>query len=221
MNLVKPGDKNEWRKQGTIDLTQKAPPTIIKPPSNPEYMRPSTVFGDPPQYPGVSRTLPFGNYRDDDGAPDLEPIDAEKALKDLLNGLNSPTIPKRRSRRKNKKSKGASTENDEDVFNKKSSKHEDDELASLMSKTKLDNEVPVVADGTEDDETDEEAVDEDDEGDEEEEDLAHVDGLKVRLLPHQVDGVQFLLSREEGKQRGGILADDVSFYSMQSHVTVH
>lgn len=225
LNLVKPGDKNEWRSQGVVDLTQPSrQPTVIQPPANPEYMRPSTTFGGPSHrngdfvdLTGGTRSLPFGNYRDDDGAPDLEPIDAEKAFKDLLNGLNSPTIPKRRTKRKNKKSKESKIEKDEDVFASKSPEVEDEELASLLKGTKLDDptspnnlKAPKPEnDGSNDEESEEpEEGEDDDEG--EEEDLAHVEGLKVRLLPHQVDGVQFLLSREEGKKRGGILADDVS-----------
>ncbi|GAA6015721.1 hypothetical protein JCM10207_008774 [Rhodosporidiobolus poonsookiae] len=36
-----------------------------------------------------------------------------------------------------------------------------------------------------------------------------IDGLKVTLLAHQVQGVQWLRDREKGKKRGGILADDM------------
>lgn len=45
-----------------------------------------------------------------------------------------------------------------------------------------------------------------------------VDGLKVRLLPHQVEGVAWMIEKESGKKKrngvlpkGGILADDVSY----------
>jgi SNF2 family DNA or RNA helicase len=40
------------------------------------------------------------------------------------------------------------------------------------------------------------------------------DDLSVKLLKHQVQGVQWMKSREKGKKRGGILADDVSWYSL-------
>jgi SNF2 family DNA or RNA helicase len=33
--------------------------------------------------------------------------------------------------------------------------------------------------------------------------------LTVKLLPHQVQGIQWMMSREEGKKKGGILADDM------------
>jgi hypothetical protein len=36
------------------------------------------------------------------------------------------------------------------------------------------------------------------------------DDLNVKLLKHQVQGVQWMKNREKGKKRGGILADDVS-----------
>ena len=54
------------------------------------------------------------------------------------------------------------------------------------------------------------------EGDEEEEDDGTVEGLKVQLLPHQVDGVAWMRDKETGVKKksgvlpkGGILADDM------------
>jgi SNF2 family DNA or RNA helicase len=47
------------------------------------------------------------------------------------------------------------------------------------------------------------------ESDEEEEDDGTVEGLNVKLLPHQVQGVRWMRKQEDGKPRGGILADDV------------
>lgn len=41
-------------------------------------------------------------------------------------------------------------------------------------------------------------------------DAAMPEGLLCKLLPHQVVGVNWMRSREEGKKKGGILADDVS-----------
>lgn len=38
---------------------------------------------------------------------------------------------------------------------------------------------------------------------------ATIDGLKCRLLPHQVQGVEWLKRRELGDSKGGILADDM------------
>ena len=58
-------------------------------------------------------------------------------------------------------------------------------------------------------EEEEEDEEDEDEEEEEEEDMSVVEGLNVTLLPHQIRGLAFLLSREEGKARGGILADDV------------
>ncbi|KAG0140768.1 hypothetical protein CROQUDRAFT_664734 [Cronartium quercuum f. sp. fusiforme G11] len=42
-------------------------------------------------------------------------------------------------------------------------------------------------------------------------DAAMPEGLNCKLLPHQVVGVNWMRSREEGKKRGGILADDMGF----------
>lgn len=55
-----------------------------------------------------------------------------------------------------------------------------------------------------------------DEVDDEEEDDGTVDGMKVKLLPHQVDGVAWMIEKETGNHnkraklpKGGILADDM------------
>jgi hypothetical protein len=50
------------------------------------------------------------------------------------------------------------------------------------------------------------------EGDMEDVDMeaAMPEGLSCKLLPHQVVGVNWMKSREEGIKKGGILADDVS-----------
>ncbi|KAJ5899361.1 hypothetical protein N7495_004105 [Penicillium taxi] len=61
--------------------------------------------------------------------------------------------------------------------------------------------------------SDEEEEDDDDE--DEDEDDATIEGLKVTLLPHQVDGVQWMSDKETGPRKkgilpkGGILADDM------------
>ena len=53
------------------------------------------------------------------------------------------------------------------------------------------------------------------ENDDDDDDEGIVDGLNVKLLPHQVDGVSWMIQRESGKKKrgvlpkGGILADDV------------
>ena len=62
---------------------------------------------------------------------------------------------------------------------------------------------------------------EEDHGDgEEDEDDGSVEGLSVKLLPHQVDGVEWMKDKEIGVKKkngilpkGGILADDVRFPS--------
>ena len=62
---------------------------------------------------------------------------------------------------------------------------------------------------------DESGESKDESGDEEEEDGddGTVEGLNVKLLPHQVQGVQWMREKEKGKPKGGILADDVQFPS--------
>ncbi|KAL8823353.1 MAG: hypothetical protein Q9191_005932 [Dirinaria sp. TL-2023a] len=62
----------------------------------------------------------------------------------------------------------------------------------------------------------EETVDADSAAEEEEEDDGKIEGLNVRLLPHQVDGVEWMREKEIGTKKkngvlpkGGILADDM------------
>lgn len=66
-------------------------------------------------------------------------------------------------------------------------------------------------------EGDEEEADDDDDDDDEEADDGTVEGLNVKLLPHQVSGVEWMKDKEIGLKKkngilpkGGILADDVS-----------
>lgn len=65
-------------------------------------------------------------------------------------------------------------------------------------------------------EADEDDADEDDGDDENEDDGGTVEGLKVTLLPHQIDGVKWMCDKETGRRttkgilpKGGILADDM------------
>jgi hypothetical protein len=59
------------------------------------------------------------------------------------------------------------------------------------------------------------------EGDMEDVDMeaAMPEGLSCKLLPHQVVGVNWMKSREEGKKKGGILADDVSLQYIYIYIS--
>lgn len=232
MEPTRPGDKDAWRKKAlgltpgpAVSATPVRTPATIRPPVNPEYSnyvsrpaqpsfhnvptnRPAPpTFGKPVpsaprNVPWATNTAPKSYYENTE--PIMGHVDPEKALKELLDNLGDPGV-KRRSRKKKKAGKESTPEDDED---KKDDLRQDvdelDDLASAMSGAKLEG--PKNSD--DENEEEEEEENEDDSG--EEEDLSHVDGLKVKLLPHQIDGLNFLLSREEGKNRGGILADDVS-----------
>ena len=51
--------------------------------------------------------------------------------------------------------------------------------------------------------------------------LAHPPGLNIELMPHQTEGVQFMLSQEKSDIRGGILADDMGLgKTIQSIATI-
>jgi hypothetical protein len=123
----------------------------------------------------------------------LDTAKTTESIKELLEGINDePVMPKRTKRKK-----------------VKLLKKEEDELAAMMEGADLTEKKydPTV---DPDEEVKEDPVEEEaGEEEEEEEDMSKVEGLNVSLLPHQVRGLAFLLSREENKARGGILADDV------------
>lgn len=132
------------------------------------------------------------------GAPDLYAyVDQSKAndnIKHLLEGAfddEEQKLPRTRGRKKKKQQEEAE---DNEAGNSLAKK-----LQALEVKQEKENE-PT----------------EDEEEDEDEEDDGSVDGLKVKLLPHQVDGVSWMIEKETGAvnkrgklPKGGILADDM------------
>jgi SNF2 family DNA or RNA helicase len=127
------------------------------------------------------------------GAPDMYAyVDSGQSaenIKALLEGAfddDNEKIPRTRLRKK-----------------KKQQQQEDDAGTSLANR--------LQALEVKDEEVSAEAAEE-----EEEEDDGTVDGLKVKLLPHQVDGVAWMIEKETGMHnkraklpKGGILADDM------------
>ena len=193
----------------------------IQPPSNPpiytSYPKPpptfSSVNGPTQPYsapyayqyqqPVVDLTKPqtFGSSQPaflDDRFSANDPytyIDAEKAnenIKNLLEGAFDDEEDKPRTRGRRKKIEAAV----EGLANKLHSlevKAEDKEGGEKQVETKEDEE-GEIDDGT-------------------------VEGLKVKLLPHQVDGVEWMREKENGATKkskvlpkGGILADDMGLY---------
>jgi SNF2 family DNA or RNA helicase len=130
------------------------------------------------------------------GAPDpYGYVDSSKAndnIKELLEGAfddDEEKIPRTRGRKK-----------------KKQQKEDDDEATNSLAKklqaleVKENEEAAAAAEMEEEDE----------------EDDGTVEGMKVRLLPHQVDGVAWMIEKETGAHnkrgklpKGGILADDM------------
>ncbi|CAO2655765.1 Nn.00g045680.m01.CDS01 [Neocucurbitaria sp. VM-36] len=133
------------------------------------------------------------------GAPDMYAyVDSGQAgenIKALLEGAfdeDNEKIPRTRGRKKKQQQK------DDQVGNSLA-----DRLQALAVK---DQEAEAKAEA--DTGLEEEEEDEEDDG--------TVDGLKVKLLPHQVDGVAWMIEKETGNHnkraklpRGGILADDM------------
>jgi len=97
---------------------------------------------------------------------------------------------------------------------------EEDKPRTRGRKKKVEAAVERLTEKLQDLEVKDEAKKEDEaeqEEEEEEEDDGTVEGLKVKLLPHQVDGVAWMKDKEIGVKKkngvlpkGGILADDVS-----------
>jgi len=129
------------------------------------------------------------------GAPDMyayvDSSQANENIKELLEGAfdeDNEKIPRTRGRKK-----------------KKQQQEKDDVKQSLAARlqalevTETDKDTKV-----------------EEEYDEEEEDDGTVEGMKVKLLPHQVDGVSWMIEKETGAHnkrgklpKGGILADDM------------
>jgi hypothetical protein len=130
------------------------------------------------------------------GAPDMhayvDSAQANENIKALLEGAldgEDEKIPRTRGRKKRQQQQ----QKDADAGNSLA-----DRLKALEVK---DTEAPAQA-------AEEEEDDEEDDG--------TVDGLKVKLLPHQVDGVSWMIEKETGAHnkrgklpKGGILADDM------------
>lgn len=197
--------RENWRHTSTIDLTNKSdndddePVIIQRPQAFPTFHSVnrrndigSGITGGFPSE-GGRKKLPTYSIPSGGAVPGAsgtyhgrDYVDHEKtteSIKELLEGIND-SVPLR-------KKKG------------KKEKKVDDELASMMEEKVTLGE--GLRGGAEQEKEDEEEEDED----EEEEDSDVVDGLNVKLLPHQIRGLRFLRGREEAKARGGILADDV------------
>lgn len=181
--------------QNVIDLTKqnrRFPPTFSIPGGG--------------AIPGADGTYYGGTYVDNEKTTE--------SIKELLEGINDFPAT-RRSRRKKTKKAAAGEDEELTKLMKEMNTGEDGEPAleeGVGAKVEVEGEEKAEEEGEEkvEEEGEEEEEDEEDEDEEdEEEDMSVVEGLNVTLLPHQIRGLAFLLSREEGKARGGILADDV------------
>ncbi|KAJ9607063.1 hypothetical protein H2200_008135 [Cladophialophora chaetospira] len=96
---------------------------------------------------------------------------------------------------------GALSDDEDMPRTRRRKKQLEDKLEDLADKVKS---LAVKSEDKTEEANDEEAADE-------EEDDGTVEGLKVKLLPHQIDGVDWMVNKETGKKptKGGILADDM------------
>ena len=143
---------------------------------------------DPDKVLGINQ---FGSY---DPSTYVDPAQASQNIKDLLEGVfeeDEEDKPKTRLRKRKEKKAAKDT-----ATEKLSEKMQGLEVKS--EDVAKDQKDPPEEHG-------------------EEEDDGSVEGLSVKLLPHQIDGVTWMLDKEVGERkrngvlpRGGILADDVS-----------
>ncbi|KAF2860548.1 hypothetical protein K470DRAFT_257785 [Piedraia hortae CBS 480.64] len=133
------------------------------------------------------------------GAPDpyqyMDPTQANANIKSLLEGAFDDDEEKPQTRLR-KRVKKAATEDQ---------KADEKGLAAKLAALKV-----------EEDKAEEKQVDTKADDEEEDEEDGTVEGLKVKLLPHQVEGVAWMIEKEIGKKKrkgvlpyGGILADDM------------
>lgn len=92
----------------------------------------------------------------------------------------------------------------------------DNSAVASEDKSEADQDSSISAEQEDDDAEVDEEEDEDDEDDDEDDDDGSVEGLKVTLLPHQIEGVKWMCDKETGLRttkgifpKGGILADDM------------
>ncbi|KAF7179527.1 hypothetical protein CNMCM7691_008461 [Aspergillus felis] len=175
----------------------------------------------------------------------VDPVKANENIKALLEGAFTDEDAKQRSKAKNrkksknrkkKKSKEQKKEGTSEIddlaaqlegvtVNESRAAIEKSEMEELKANDNIDkankgetrNDEKLSEDEAEDDEQRcEEDDEEEEEEEEEEEDDGTVEGLKVKLLPHQREGVNWMCDKERGSSnakgvlpKGGILADDM------------
>ncbi|KAH0565486.1 hypothetical protein GP486_001111 [Trichoglossum hirsutum] len=103
---------------------------------------------------------------------------------------------------------GAFDDDDDKPKTRSRKKKQAEEVIGLIDRTKNlsvgENGDSGESKGTSDRDEEEEEEEEEEDGDD-----GTVVGLNVKLLPHQVQGVQWMREKERGKPKGGILADDM------------
>ena len=190
VEVSRPAPPPVWNNytQPTPTYSSYVPPSGFTAVNN--YQRPIPIVDlEKPQVPSYTDPALLNNTF---GAADpflyVDPGKAAENIKALLEGAFDDEDDKPRTRGRKKKVDAA--------------------LAGLTDKLQI-QDVKV----NEDKENDEKAEEEEDE---EEEEDGTVEGLKVKLLPHQVDGVAWMREKETGVKKkngvlpkGGILADDM------------
>ena len=155
--------------------------------SKPLHRRGSDEFD-----PNAALAADSGKFGEPDPYAYVDPSKANDNIKALLEGAFEDDDTLKRTRGRKKKKQQKQEDDDAEPANALAKK-----LKSLDMKPK-----------------EEEAPAEDDEG--EDDDDGSVEGMKVKLLPHQIDGVAWMTDRELGTRKksgvipkGGILADDM------------
>ena len=146
---------------------------------------------------------------------------ANENIKALLEGAFEDDEKDDGGNRTRRKRKGKGRKQEQQSSEKKDLKDDEvDGLASQLQGVAVADKDPEKAvkpeASTETKYSDLSKEDEEEEGEEEDDDDGTVEGLKVKLLPHQIDGVQWMCDKEIGHKKGkgvvpkgGILADDM------------
>ena len=150
----------------------------------------------------------FGVY---DPMDYVDSAQANENIKALLEGaFEEDEDDKPKTRRIRKKDRSRADEEEDELAGEKLPANAKEESKSKTESVESANKGASIGQTQEDEEEEDDGEEDDDDDD------GTVEGLKVKLLPHQIEGVAWMMDKEVGKPKkngvspkGGILADDM------------